>query len=210
MSARVRDLLDRVASALEAGELPTVQDAADLELLYLEYRDKDKDLKELGLVNRVADRQPVERLSKEELLSCINHLVGRRKSDSGELFAALIRRYLDGTITSSDLFGERERKPRNDKGWQYRDRCGELAEWVHRQLIQSEVHLLTGNRSLHDLTDRNLYDMLADLPSKPVDKIRKRFKIPARVDLETMKEKIGCIRLSSSQWRDCHREFQGF
>ena len=211
MSAPVRDLLRRVASALEAGEFPTVQDAADLELLYLEYRDKDKGLKELGLVSRVADRQPVGRLEKEEVLYLVNCCVGRKSPVKGEQFAVLIRRYLQGDITASDLFNERDRTPRLGIQWHHRDRCGELAEWVHRQTRT----LLTGKRSLTDGSHRNLYDLLSDLskPGANIEEISKRYKLAAET-LEhvraEIKAEIGSNGLNPDQWITYHREFKEF
>ena len=55
----VNELLDRIATAIEVGELPTVQDSVDLELLALQYWEKDATLSKLGFVQRVDQRLPV-------------------------------------------------------------------------------------------------------------------------------------------------------
>lgn len=223
MKKLVRDLLGRVAAALEAGELPTVKDAADLQLLVLEYWEKDKEPRGLGLKTRAANRQCIGTLKREEIQSVIDFCVGRKKPDKGELFAALIQLYLKGDITASDLLGERGRKPRLGHVWQYRDQLGELAERVHRQLRDSQKggNLLTGNRSLLNRLNNNFYELLSELSFSNADVkvIQRRYKLSAQhvQTLEDVKDALTSINkefdvvsqgLSSSVWRDCHLEFK--
>lgn len=206
----MKDLFDRIAFALDAGEIPAVEDAVNLEQLVMRYWEKEQDLHELGLVSRVSNKATdITKLDKTSVQSLVNHLVKQQLPEDGKVFAELLRCYIDGRITASDLFGERERKPRNGQGWQHYDQLGEQVEQVHQQIIdpKTDKHILhTSNRSISNGLHINLYNLLSDLsqPRADLTKIKAQYSIPSKCEITL----IDTGFLSPSQWRDCHQEFK--
>jgi len=201
-----KDLFSRIAIALEGGEIPTIEDAVTLEQLVIQYWEKEYDLLALSLVSRVANRiTNINKLDKVRIQSLVNHLVQQRMPDDGAEFANLLRCYVDGHITASDLLGERERKARGGHGWQHYDQIGEMAEFVHTRL---ERRLETGNRSISNGLNINLYNFLSDLSihGADVEMLRKKYKLPKNTSITTITTGF----LSPSQWRDCHQEFKKY
>lgn len=203
---KTRKLFDRIATAIENNEIPTVEDSAALECLVLGFWESNASPKMLGLTNRVANRVVVDVLEKGEILSIINHFVQQKKPNNGPAFGELIRLYLNKDITAVDLLRERNRKPRNGRGWSYYDQQGEVAEKI--KSIVSKPKFLTGNRSISDGSNTNLYDLLSDLsnPCLDLNLIRNKYKLPSSCKLE----RIDTGFHSASQWRDYHLEYKKY
>lgn len=214
----VNDLLDRVATSLKAGELPTVQDSVDLELLALQYWEKDKPTLRLGLRTKCCSRLPygtritLPKLDKDEVLSIVNHFVCLKRHCKEQEFATLVRHYRNGDITGSDLFGERDRKPRNGRVWQYRNQLGELAE-----LVRSKLLLKTGNETFLD----GLYSLLEALSSADgIDEIVRVYNLPSehKQTLSDVIDTLTSIRkefdidpqssISAASWRELRLEYK--
>lgn len=214
----VNNLFDRIATAIEVGELSTVQDSADLELLVLQYWEKDKHPPRLGLRTKCFSRLPygtritLPKLDKDEVLSIVNHFVCLKRHCKEQEFATLIRHYLNGDITGSDLFGERDRKPRDGRVWQYRDQLGELAE-----LVRSKLLLKTGNETFPD----GLYSLLEALSSADgIDEIVRVYNLPSehKQTLSDVIDTLTSIRkkfdidpqslISAASWRELRLEYK--
>lgn len=213
-----KELFERIASALESGELPTVDDSVAFELLCMQYWEKETVLGQLGLVSRAVNRtKGIGKMSKDDIQTIVSHLVQQHIPKNGAAFAQLLYHYIDGRMTASDLLGERERKPRNGYGWQHYDQLGEQAESIHMMLIQHYEQLSkvdkkkvkkiqTGNRSLSNGLNDNLYDLLSKLsnPSTNLAKLKKDYGLADEISL------INTGFLSPSQWRDCHLTYKKF
>jgi hypothetical protein len=199
-------LLDNFATALENNEIPTVEDSVNIEQLAWQYWGKKESLRALGLTTRVTNRVTIEPLRKEDVLSVINHCVQQKKSTNGKRFAGLIREYLKKSITAADLLGARDRRPRNNLVWSDYDQLGEKAELMKNALLQEE--LLTGNRSLVDGLDNNLYCLLSDLTEIDVDVnvVRDRYNLSLACNLQRIDKRF----ISSAQWREYHAEYKRF
>ena len=201
------ELFKRLATSLELGKVPTVEDSVALELLVIQYWEKEDEPINLGLMKRVTNRKAdVSKLNKVSVQTIINHFVQQKMPEDAEVFAVLLRCYLGGEITASDLFGERHRKPRNGQRWQYKDRLGEQAELVRICIATSDIHMLTGKRSLSDNSNRNLYDLLSELsdPCAQIKKIKEKYGLPPGCDVSL----IDLGFQSPKTWLDRHKEFK--
>lgn len=205
-----KELFERIASALEGGELPTIDDSVALELLSIRYWEKEAELRDLSLVSRAVNRTTdTKKMNKDDIQSIVNHLVQQQLPNNATAFARQLRYYIDGCITVSDLLGERERKPRNGHDWQYYDQLGELAERIHSRFINPKTGkpiLQTGNRSISNGLNVNLYNLLSELsdPSTNLAQLKKDYGLTGELSL------IDTGFLSPSQWRDCHQEFKKY
>jgi hypothetical protein len=196
-------LFDRIATALEANEIPTVEDSVTLESIILNHWQGHFSSKDLGLRTRVDKRVKVERLDKEELQSIVNHLVQQKKPSNAKSFTALIRGYLNKEITAFDLLHERDRKLRNDLNWVHYDQLGEIAEHIKINVAQS---LHTGNASFSKGNISNLYNFLSDL-SKPlvnIKDVKEKYRLPASCQLTRIETGF----YSPTQWRNSHLEYK--
>ncbi len=201
-------LFERIAIALESNKLPTVEDSVSLEPLALRYWEKEERPESLGLNTRVSNGGKNTRsVKREDIHSLINHFVQQKQSPAGVIFAESIRKYLRGEISASKLLGERDRRNRNGKSWQHYDKLGELAEIFIRNLPE-ECNFHVGNRSLIDKLDNNVYCLLSDLTTVPVDivELKDRYKLPRCFKLEPFDTGF----ISPNQWRDYHQEFKRY
>lgn len=202
----VDELLFRIVNTLDLGSLPTVQDAADLELLARRYWENEDSLEALGLVKRVSQRSKSGRIDRDGVLVVINSLIQRKEIRDREGFVAHVRSYLAREITASDLLGQRYRKPRSGKSWQHYEELGEKAERLHLSLISHELKIHTGNHSINERLKKNLYELLSILSGKGADTgvVRKEFNIPEEVDLYVTHDSY----ISAVEWRNAHNQFK--
>jgi len=209
------ELFDRIATSLEQGKIPTVEDSVAFECLLIQYWEKEEGL---ALVSRITNSgADITKLNKCDIQSIANHLVHQKTPENRELFlsfARLLRCYLEGTITAADLLGERDRKPRNGQSWQCKDQYGEKAEQIHilvneyYKQLGEKPSLQTGNRSISNGLNVNLYNLLSELsnPLSDIDNIKKKYKLHADLDIAS----IDTGFISPSRWRDYHLEFKKF
>lgn len=184
----VDELLNSIANELDAGRLPSVKDSIDLECLYLEYREYDgkRLASELGLRDGNTLRN-IEGFEGEKLTQdFINALVGQQLPKQSH---SVIRAYVDKETTAKGLFGERDRKNRNDIPWQLRRFRGELV-----YLCMNNIDGLSDakfNVLEEDYERNNVFDLLQDVTENlTLDKIVRRHPAVNIEQLEQIKKLI--------------------
>lgn len=217
----VDELLTRVVTALNNSDLPTVEDSARLEGLFWDYREAwdNKAIRALGFRTETKYLSNTAGLTPDEFASFVACCVGQLQHSSTPV-KEHIQLYLDKKVPIAKLFGERERKQRNDVGWQHQDFMGEFAELVHKEIRRTNKKPLTTRNNGAYGEKSHLYTFLAGLIE--TDSINDFVSIHEIDDAEIVRKLKNKLEnekqfftddsvkalSSTSAWRNAHREFK--
>lgn len=150
-------LLERIATAIERGALPLVEDSVVLEQLVWDYREYKGDVRDLGL--RMRANSSGKPRAFTEIDQLVNSFVQQKECIHSVHFADRVRSYLRKVIPIAKLFGETSRPVKNDiitLGW--------IAELTHDQIRKADGKQLS-TKSKNVSSSGSLYAFLTDVSS---------------------------------------------